>query len=136
MLRRPGSPGGGDRHRVRRGQLPQQRSRPTGRATGSLTFRSAVGRSPSTPRGRNLAAASSGKCVEAAPNFPGAVPVRDSKDPSGGALLRVRHVLLSSVAVVAASVRRADRMVRWRRPLPGHAMVWTLGVVLRHSHGP
>ncbi|GAB2690210.1 DUF397 domain-containing protein [Kitasatospora kifunensis] len=28
-----------------------------------------------------------GSCVEVAPNFPGVVPVRDSKDPSGPALV-------------------------------------------------
>ncbi|MET8698357.1 DUF397 domain-containing protein [Kitasatospora sp. NPDC004723] len=28
-----------------------------------------------------------GECVEVAPDFPGAVPVRDSKDPSGPALV-------------------------------------------------
>ncbi|MDH6122516.1 DUF397 domain-containing protein [Kitasatospora sp. GAS204B] len=28
-----------------------------------------------------------GSCVEVAPNFPGIVPVRDSKDPSGPALV-------------------------------------------------
>ncbi|WP_043464272.1 DUF397 domain-containing protein [Kitasatospora sp. MBT66] len=28
-----------------------------------------------------------GSCVEVAPNFPGVVPVRDSKDPQGPALV-------------------------------------------------
>ncbi|MDH6114488.1 hypothetical protein P3T36_000888 [Kitasatospora sp. MAP12-15] len=43
-----------------------------------------------------------GSCVEAAPNFPGLVPVRDSKDPSGPALLFPAEVFAAFVAGVKA----------------------------------
>lgn len=41
-----------------------------------------------------------GNCVEVAPDFPGVVPVRDSKDPSGPALLFSADAFAAFVAGV------------------------------------
>ncbi|MFI8460493.1 DUF397 domain-containing protein [Kitasatospora sp. NPDC085464] len=41
-----------------------------------------------------------GSCVEVAPDFPGLVPVRDSKDPQGAALLFPAKAWASFVAAV------------------------------------
>lgn len=41
-----------------------------------------------------------GECVEASPSFPGVIPVRDSKDPQGPALLfadEAWHSFLSAI---------------------------------------
>ncbi|MEV7023363.1 DUF397 domain-containing protein [Kitasatospora sp. NPDC093558] len=43
-----------------------------------------------------------GNCVEVAPDFPGVVPVRDSKDPEGPALLFSSDAWRSFVAATAA----------------------------------
>ena len=43
-----------------------------------------------------------GDCIEAAPNFPGIVPVRDSKDPAGPALMFPADAFASFVAAVKA----------------------------------
>ncbi|MFJ9458588.1 DUF397 domain-containing protein [Kitasatospora sp. NPDC101447] len=43
-----------------------------------------------------------GNCVEVAPDFPGVVPVRDSKDPEGPALVFTSDAWRSFVAAVAA----------------------------------
>ncbi|MDH6113922.1 hypothetical protein P3T36_002743 [Kitasatospora sp. MAP12-15] len=43
-----------------------------------------------------------GTCVEVAPNFPGVTPVRDSKDPSGPALVFPADVFAAFVAGVKA----------------------------------
>lgn len=44
-----------------------------------------------------------GACIEAAPGFiPGVVPVRDSKDPRGGALLFPEEAFGAFVAAVKA----------------------------------
>ncbi|MFI9271728.1 DUF397 domain-containing protein [Kitasatospora sp. NPDC052896] len=43
-----------------------------------------------------------GSCVEVAPNFPGVVPVRDSKDPEGPALVLSAGAWASFVAGVKA----------------------------------
>ncbi|MEV7770038.1 DUF397 domain-containing protein [Kitasatospora sp. NPDC086791] len=43
-----------------------------------------------------------GTCVEVSPDFPGIVPVRDSKDPEGPALVFPIHVWQSFVAAAAA----------------------------------
>ncbi|MFI8459860.1 DUF397 domain-containing protein [Kitasatospora sp. NPDC085464] len=43
-----------------------------------------------------------GNCVEVAPDFPGVVPVRDSKDPEGPALVFTADAWRSFVAAVAA----------------------------------
>ncbi|MFD8755039.1 DUF397 domain-containing protein [Kitasatospora sp. NPDC059577] len=41
-----------------------------------------------------------GSCVEVAPGFPGVMPVRDSKDPSGPTLLFPAEAWASFVAAV------------------------------------
>ncbi|GFE15823.1 hypothetical protein Sgleb_38700 [Streptomyces glebosus] len=41
-----------------------------------------------------------GNCIEVAANIPGAVPVRDSKDPNGPALTFTAHGWSSFVAAV------------------------------------
>jgi Domain of unknown function (DUF397) len=41
-----------------------------------------------------------GECVEVAGNLPGVVPVRDSKDPDGPALVFTRHAWAAFVADV------------------------------------
>ena len=41
---------------------------------------------PPTWRKSSYSNQEGGACVEVAPGFPGLVPVRDSKDPQGGAL--------------------------------------------------
>ncbi|MFE6050485.1 DUF397 domain-containing protein [Kitasatospora sp. NPDC056446] len=41
-----------------------------------------------------------GNCVEVAPGFPGVMPVRDSKDPDGAALVFPVEAWVSFVAVV------------------------------------
>ncbi|MER7771791.1 DUF397 domain-containing protein [Kitasatospora sp. NPDC096140] len=43
-----------------------------------------------------------GNCVEVAPDFPGVVPVRDSKDPEGPTLVFTSDAWRSFVAAVAA----------------------------------
>ncbi|MFD8083041.1 DUF397 domain-containing protein [Kitasatospora sp. NPDC059722] len=43
-----------------------------------------------------------GNCVEVAPEFPGLVPVRDSKDPNGPALVFPADAWRSFVAATAA----------------------------------
>ncbi|WP_327678638.1 DUF397 domain-containing protein [Kitasatospora sp. NBC_00458] len=43
-----------------------------------------------------------GNCVEVAPGFPGLVPVRDSKDPHGPALLFPADAFASFLAAVRA----------------------------------
>ncbi|MDY0815678.1 DUF397 domain-containing protein [Kitasatospora purpeofusca] len=43
-----------------------------------------------------------GNCIEVAPDFPGLIPVRDSKDPSGPALLFPSDAWRSFVAAVQA----------------------------------
>ncbi|MEU1289337.1 DUF397 domain-containing protein [Kitasatospora sp. NPDC005856] len=43
-----------------------------------------------------------GNCVEVAPGFPGVMPVRDSKDPEGPALLFSSEAWRSFVAATAA----------------------------------
>ncbi|MFD7905523.1 DUF397 domain-containing protein [Kitasatospora sp. NPDC059747] len=43
-----------------------------------------------------------GNCVEVAPDFPGLVPVRDSKDPNGPALVFPADAWRSFVAATAA----------------------------------
>ncbi|MFE7561997.1 DUF397 domain-containing protein [Kitasatospora sp. NPDC057500] len=43
-----------------------------------------------------------GDCVEAAPDFPGLVPVRDSKDPSGPALVFPADAWHSFVTAIQA----------------------------------
>ncbi|MFF7458323.1 DUF397 domain-containing protein [Kitasatospora sp. NPDC008115] len=43
-----------------------------------------------------------GTCVEVAPDFPGLVPVRDSKDPSGPALVFPTDAWRSFVTAVQA----------------------------------
>ncbi|MFJ9846826.1 DUF397 domain-containing protein [Kitasatospora sp. NPDC101155] len=43
-----------------------------------------------------------GSCVEVSPDFPGVVPVRDSKDPEGPALVFPVEVWRSFVAATAA----------------------------------
>ncbi|MER6300458.1 DUF397 domain-containing protein [Kitasatospora sp. NPDC001539] len=43
-----------------------------------------------------------GTCVEVAPDFPGVVPVRDSKDPEGPALVFPLAAWRSFVAAAAA----------------------------------
>ncbi|MFF8771943.1 DUF397 domain-containing protein [Kitasatospora sp. NPDC015120] len=43
-----------------------------------------------------------GNCIEVAPDIPGIVPVRDSKDPSGPALLFRSDVWRSFIAAVRA----------------------------------
>ncbi|MFC9326180.1 DUF397 domain-containing protein [Kitasatospora sp. NPDC057015] len=43
-----------------------------------------------------------GECIEVAPGFPGLVPVRDSKDPSGPALVFAADAWRSFVAGVRA----------------------------------
>ncbi|MFF1906231.1 DUF397 domain-containing protein [Kitasatospora sp. NPDC058218] len=43
-----------------------------------------------------------GDCVEVAPGFPGLVPVRDSKDPEGPALVFPASAWRSFVAAVRA----------------------------------
>ncbi|GAA2139038.1 hypothetical protein GCM10009760_20810 [Kitasatospora kazusensis] len=43
-----------------------------------------------------------GTCVEVAPDFPGVVPVRDSKDPEGPALLFPAAAFAAFVAGVKA----------------------------------
>jgi hypothetical protein len=45
-----------------------------------------------------------GDCVEVAPNFPGVVPVRDSKDPEGGTLV----LPAASWGAFVAGVRAGD----------------------------
>ncbi|GAB2703920.1 DUF397 domain-containing protein [Kitasatospora kifunensis] len=45
-----------------------------------------------------------GACIEVAPNFPGVVPVRDSKDPEGGALV----VPAASWSAFVAGVQAGD----------------------------
>ncbi|MFF0410148.1 DUF397 domain-containing protein [Kitasatospora sp. NPDC004745] len=41
-----------------------------------------------------------GECIEVAPGFPGLVPVRDSKDPGGAALVFPADAWQSFVAAV------------------------------------
>ncbi|MEV7783019.1 DUF397 domain-containing protein [Kitasatospora sp. NPDC088351] len=41
-----------------------------------------------------------GSCVEVAPDYPGLVPVRDSKDPSGPALVFLADAFAAFVASV------------------------------------
>ncbi|KOV11453.1 hypothetical protein ADK60_35415 [Streptomyces sp. XY431] len=43
-----------------------------------------------------------GQCVEVAPDVPGLVPVRDSKDPSGPALLFASDAWRSFVSAIQA----------------------------------
>ncbi|MET8702509.1 DUF397 domain-containing protein [Kitasatospora sp. NPDC004723] len=43
-----------------------------------------------------------GTCVEVAPDFPGLVPVRDSKDPSGPALVFPSDAWRSFISAVQA----------------------------------
>ncbi|MBO1417352.1 DUF397 domain-containing protein [Streptomyces sp. FH025] len=43
-----------------------------------------------------------GECVEVAPGFPGVMPVRDSKDPEGPALVFSAEAWTSFVAATAA----------------------------------
>ncbi|MFG2844749.1 DUF397 domain-containing protein [Kitasatospora sp. NPDC048296] len=43
-----------------------------------------------------------GNCIEVAPDFPGIVPVRDSKDPEGPALAFPAEAWRSFVAATAA----------------------------------
>ncbi|WP_406204218.1 DUF397 domain-containing protein [Kitasatospora sp. NBC_01560] len=43
-----------------------------------------------------------GECIEVAPGFPGVVPVRDSKDPAGPALVFAASAWHSFVAAVRA----------------------------------
>ncbi|GAB2715627.1 DUF397 domain-containing protein [Kitasatospora kifunensis] len=47
---------------------------------------------------------SGGNCIEVAPNFPGVVPVRDSKNPEGPALI----VPAASWSAFVAGVRAGD----------------------------
>ncbi|MER7580215.1 DUF397 domain-containing protein [Kitasatospora sp. NPDC097691] len=43
-----------------------------------------------------------GNCVEVAPDFPGVMPVRDSKDPAGAALVFSADAWRSFVAATSA----------------------------------
>ncbi|MFH8384176.1 DUF397 domain-containing protein [Kitasatospora sp. NPDC018058] len=43
-----------------------------------------------------------GNCIEVAPDFPGVMPVRDSKDPEGAVLLFPAEAWASFVAATAA----------------------------------
>ncbi|WP_228981006.1 DUF397 domain-containing protein [Streptomyces sp. DH12] len=52
----------------------------------------------------SYSAANSGNCVEIAPAFPGAIPVRDSKDPLGPILAFDR----SAWAAFVGAVRDGD----------------------------
>ncbi|MFF2951820.1 DUF397 domain-containing protein [Kitasatospora sp. NPDC057965] len=51
---------------------------------------------------RSTYSSNGGDCVEAAPDFPGAVPVRDSKDPSGPVLVFTSSEFAAFVAAVRA----------------------------------
>ncbi|MER6399506.1 DUF397 domain-containing protein [Kitasatospora sp. NPDC001603] len=50
----------------------------------------------------SYSASNGGECVEVAPGFPGLVPVRDSKDPDGPALLFPASAWDSFLAAVRA----------------------------------
>ncbi|MET8702236.1 DUF397 domain-containing protein [Kitasatospora sp. NPDC004723] len=45
-----------------------------------------------------------GTCIEVAPNYPGVVPVRDSKDPQGPALIFPAESFAAFVDAVRAGV--------------------------------
>ncbi|MDJ0344320.1 DUF397 domain-containing protein [Streptomyces sp. H10-C2] len=58
--------------------------------------------SAATWRKSSYSGSNGGNCIEVAPGFPGVVPVRDSKDPHGPALVFDAAAFASFVAGVRA----------------------------------
>lgn len=58
-----------------------------------------------TWRKSSYSGASNGDCVEVADSFPGAVPVRDSKNPGGPALVFSEHAWSAFVGETKARAR-------------------------------